>query len=1009
MAHFLRGKQAGIQTDLSAGLSSESFLLDEVARYGINSRLSAMAYDPIQSLFAAGTSETQYGSGQIYVFGRDRVAVVFPLPRKASTTSLRFCGDKLISLDSKNEICVFSLEEKKMLSSYAPPGHVTALLTDPSLDYAFIGLQNACTVNGELGEMVTYDIDRQVMTPFKIPNLWRERSPRARVLPIVSIAFHPRDIGKLLIAYSDGAVIFSIKQNLPVKYFQYQLPKGAPGGDSDPSSSREIRLPRITKAVWHPTGTFILTSHDDSSFVVWDPKDGRIVLARTLQDIDVDKPNIKSTSNKLASETFSLKAPIFDIVWCCKDNPDDTGLLIAGGMPTTATAKGLTFIDLGPTPNYQTSSWQTLSGHFSNLNRQSRLPTPPNADVVSFCLIPRSSPHFAGAQDPIAVIGLLSSGELITLSFPSGFPISPTNVLHPSLSFVHPFVTKFAVASVDRTRWLGWKEKRSQGPPLLIGGVEAKRPLKRFENRDIALMAHADGLVRLWDLGHDDHIENPSVIQIDLGRAAGRYENIEVTEMSLSGPAGEFSVGLASGELVIFKWNRNDNVGKDIPLGSNEGPDSITSIAHRASPSLKEGFLPLALLDRQQGAVTILKHSDVGFVCVGYQSGSMSLVDLRGPAVIYSAKVSDFIKPQRRASLRRSHSSSSETAPDWPTCIEFGVLTLEGDDYSSIVCFVGTNRGHLATFKILPSSNTTYSAEFVGSHALDDRVISICPIDAETGSPATATQDAVSKLRNSYKVNGVVVAVTPSGCRIFKPATSKGAHKSWDDFLCDSATVVKSIQGYSLVGLFGDGKARAYSIPALKEIDSASIDKTIDTRRFAETRISPSGDIFGWVGPSEVAMFNVWGVGITYNRHADLLFNAQATVPPRPTISNLQWVSGTQHVSIADLDLLVGGPDRPPSKRTIEQMRLEDQERNQAARDQRIQRSNTSNTQQSQEGYLAYMQRQIQERTENLNIMGDNMDRLEENSSGFADDVNKFVKNQKKKAILGAIGSKFGF
>jgi hypothetical protein len=47
-----------------------------------------------------------------------------------------------VSVDSKNDICVFSLETKDMLASYAPPGHVTALLTDPSLDYAFIGLQN---------------------------------------------------------------------------------------------------------------------------------------------------------------------------------------------------------------------------------------------------------------------------------------------------------------------------------------------------------------------------------------------------------------------------------------------------------------------------------------------------------------------------------------------------------------------------------------------------------------------------------------------------------------------------------------------------------------------------------------------------------------------------------------------------------------------------------------------------------------------------------------------------
>ena len=53
---------------------------------------------------------------------------------------------------------------------------------------------------------------------------------------------------------------------------------------------------------------------------------------------------------------------------------------------------------------------------------------------------------------------------------------------------------------------------------------------------------------------------------------------------------------------------------------------------------------------------------------------------------------------------------------------------------------------------------------------------------------------------------------------------------------------------------------------------------------------------------------------------------------------------------------------------------------------------------------MAYMQRQIQQRTERLNIMGDSMDRLEETSSSWAEDVNKFVSNQKKKAVMGCKG-----
>lgn len=101
-----------------------------------------IAYDPIQSLLAVGTSDTQFGSGQIYVFGQRRVSVIFNLPRKASAKFLHFCADKLVSVDSKSEVSIFSLKTKKTLVSYAPPSHVSAVAVDPSIDYIVLGLQN---------------------------------------------------------------------------------------------------------------------------------------------------------------------------------------------------------------------------------------------------------------------------------------------------------------------------------------------------------------------------------------------------------------------------------------------------------------------------------------------------------------------------------------------------------------------------------------------------------------------------------------------------------------------------------------------------------------------------------------------------------------------------------------------------------------------------------------------------------------------------------------------------
>ena len=108
-------------------------------------------------------------------------------------------------------------------------------------------------------------------------------------------------------------------------------------------------------------------------------------------------------------------------------------------------------------------------------------------------------------------------------------------------------------------------------------------------------------------------------------------------------------------------------------------------------------------------------------------------------------------------------------------------------------------------------------------------------------------------------------------------------------------------------------------------------------------------------------------------------------------------------VWVAQTKPLVGGSDRPPSQRMIEQARADEQARRNASRQQDNTLSPTGSqpSDRQEEGYWAYMQRQVQERTENLGLAGDSMDKLEDNSQGFADDINKYVNQQKKKAVMG--------
>ncbi|KAH0128062.1 snare-dependent exocytosis protein-like protein, partial [Aureobasidium melanogenum] len=218
-------------------------------------------------------------------------------------------------------------------------------------------------------------------------------------------------------------------------------------------------------------------------------------------------------------------------------------------------------------------------------------------------------------------------------------------------------------------------------------------------------------------------------------------------------------------------------------------PNALTNIIERTDPSLKEGLCPFTLLDLQSGPITAVKVSEVGFVAAASEGGKLAVIDMRGPAIIHLGTTAEFGKGDKLGTLRRKSSHPGDK-PEWVTKLEFSVMTLEGENYSSVNLHAGTNLGRLATFKLVPDSSGRYRVVFEGVTSFDGRIIHISPVDAHTGRPASATPDTIANLRNGVKTDGVLVAVTTSEARIFRPATSKGAHKTFDSYSCDSAAVV---------------------------------------------------------------------------------------------------------------------------------------------------------------------------------------------------------------------------
>lgn len=374
------------------------------------------------------------------------------------------------------------------------------------------------------------------------------------------------------------------------------------------------------------------------------------------------------------------------------------------------------------------------------------------------------------------------------------------------------------------------------------------------------------------------------------------------------------------------------------------------------------------------------------------------------------------------------------------TKCSFAVLTLGEDDYSSIALIVGTSLGRIGSFKILPTEGGKgYTVDLVDStsSSFEDPVVDIIPINIETGALAPASQHAVLGLRSGAKVPGAVIAITRSEARIYRPPNGKGVHKAWNEqsLACTAAGLIEiEIYGVALVCAMLSGVAKVFSIPALKEVTELNLVGRggVDVTKTEEMYILPTGDIVALSSPTCLITLSMFGTGKgqpiktttasdigTSSKNpshvpADELYNPLTPCSPRPTISTLTWLSGTQHLTITDLDLLIGGPDRPAPKLRTEALRAELEEQRHQADAQRQQGAGPSSGGggvsqggAASGGIWAGLQQSFNERTKHLNLVGESMDKLGDTTKGFSDEVARLVGQQKKKALWSGVKAKF--
>lgn len=950
-------KTAGV-TDLSpSDINPKQIELSTISQLGIPlNSIVAIAYDPVQSLLAVSLK-----NNQVRVFGQSLVEVMFEFKTSSPITDLRFVkGVYLVCVQpAASNIVVLSLHSKEILTTYLAPGHITAVETDPSLDWLILGLSN--------GQLIFYDVDRLTLCPFKIDNLQKCVLPKHKLSPVLGIEWNPRDIGSVLITYSHCAVVYSITSGSIKSSFVYDLNRGDKGfeyssfiannGKKKLFGSSKTVIPEVKEAHFHPNGLHVVTVHQDNTLAFWDANDGKLLAARSIFETDLNKPG------PLFEPPANGFGPILTVRWLAGRDPELTQLLISCDNM-------LHILDFGYTLKYSVSSYEKQTEFYNNPSLGQRMVPitfyESSHDSSITTIVPvsvNSQPYFNGNHNPSYLLLLSNNGALYIIQYALSGAASTVGtdlgglIIPPTLSMVNPPILFSSVLLVKRILWYSIGSTRAATGAsaklkmLLIGGAAVNKSVTSKsmgsdENwRSVLITGHENGQVRFLDISQGEHQEPESALQVSLKETLfndGNPNTLKVVAASCGFEGRELLVGLGNGDVVICKFGKSprstdgDSSGQDYTSCNtlHQNNDAkIIDIRQRVMGSFASAssFLPTSILRTSTPQeISFLKMSDIGFGAIGFKSGKLVVCDItRGPAVIFNEDLSQFVPS---ASVR-IHA----------TVIEFSIQEYGQDGYSSIMMYVGTNGGgNLLMFKIIPQGNGGFGVEFADKSAnLNYRVLGnedpstskidqIIPVNAKTGELTIASNDMFQRLSTGIVIPGFIVTGSNRDIRVIKPPKTKLAHKVIDDTCLRCGIVHVKTKGIVLASLVKTGFIKFSALPSLSDITDIKLPKDIyeKIKQSLESQVAYGSEILGngqffiKLSGSELV-----SISAALNEHkikkssgdkgptTDLLFNENAIIPPRPTVSAMQWAKGnSKYVSVEDLTFLIAGPNRRPAK-----------------------------------------------------------------------------------------------
>ncbi|KAK0500667.1 WD40 containing snare-dependent exocytosis protein [Armillaria luteobubalina] len=611
--------------------------------------------------------------------------------------------------------------------------------------------------------------------------------------------------------------------------------------------------------------------------------------------------------------------------------------------------------------------------------------------VQDYLLIPRNSPHLSGVFDPMSILILSeSTGDTRALEayeFPppsfsaqeavsSDAPEEDKN--QDTLDELSATLKSLQISSDPQRLRLPWPlcngllhgrlsvvgrdayqslvtavESLVEGPLSLNGGYawnDESNDMKssKFQPNRILITCHQNLSVRFYDMSVQLLIATrPDPVQYDFPTplphltvdlslllldplismqiSTTTTAPLSIQSVLFASESLESAIVLSTGNVLVFRLRDGPH---NVPPYRECEDRELTCLEHLGvSASYK--YAPYVILSPSKGPATACAISDIGFLSVAYRDGSLYIVDLRGPKILF------YLNPKNKAKNRHSiglHLSDHASEPI--VSLTWTISALESDNHNGIRLIAIRKSGICEVYSISRvNSSWSCSEDFVRVDGVSDPFPDgTFMVDAKTGVHRNATRRGLIDAFDSSSVQGHAYFVTAGvkGARCY--VDINGSRIGKVDWNSKSGTVqevkvVEKLGACALVAFTDKQEALVYSIPHLEFISSLPLPLMFSTITVDET-----GDFIGWKCHSHSTLIRraVYGTLFDMRRSIPLpdidLTSTRVPVPAQPQPVPIgptsflgSWLTfGNQSITGEQADGLLGGPNRPIPQPKIE-------------------------------------------------------------------------------------------